>query len=103
MILKVARHREEARFLYRLAKECPIARNMGYQNSSTNIDIARSSREITKESHEENGTMRSLAELCRRDNELMIQIAKNSREVAVAAAQDSAAMIAETKGRYIAS
>lgn len=36
--------------------------------------------------------MQSLAELSRRDNELMIQIAKNSRQVALATAQDSAAM-----------
>lgn len=36
--------------------------------------------------------MHALAELSRRDNELMIQVAKDSRAVAIAAAQDSAAM-----------
>jgi hypothetical protein len=36
--------------------------------------------------------MRAIAELSRRDNELMIQVAKDSRAVAIATAQDSAAM-----------
>ncbi|KAF5126292.1 hypothetical protein E5D57_000189 [Metarhizium anisopliae] len=62
------------------------------QDSSTNIEIAQSSREIAEQSHKENGAMRSLAELGRQDNELMIQIARDSRAVALAAAQDSAAM-----------
>lgn len=36
--------------------------------------------------------MRALAQLSRRDNELMIQVAKDSRAIAVATARDSAAM-----------
>ncbi|KAI4858956.1 hypothetical protein F4820DRAFT_441217 [Hypoxylon rubiginosum] len=36
--------------------------------------------------------MRAMAELSRRDNELMIQVAKDSRTVAIATARDSAAM-----------
>ncbi|EXU98175.1 hypothetical protein X797_008780 [Metarhizium robertsii] len=79
-----------------------VAANCGYlserataqsqTDSSTNIEIAQSSREIAEQSHKENGAMRSLAELGRQDNELMIQIARDSRAVALAAAQDSAAM-----------
>ncbi|KAK6609662.1 hypothetical protein H4I96_03593 [Botrytis cinerea] len=58
----------------------------------TNIEIARTSRNIAEESHRESEAMHALAELSRRDNELMIQVAKDSRAVAIAAAQDSAAM-----------
>lgn len=36
--------------------------------------------------------MRTMAELARRDTDLMIQVAKDSRAVAVATAQDSASM-----------
>ena len=36
--------------------------------------------------------MQTIAELSRRDTELMVQVAKDSRTVAVATAQDSASM-----------
>ncbi|KAM0125000.1 hypothetical protein ACHAO1_010818 [Botrytis cinerea] len=62
------------------------------QDNLTNIEIARTSRNIAEESHRESEAMHALAELSRRDNELMIQVAKDSRAVAIAAAQDSAAM-----------
>lgn len=44
----------------------------------TDIDIARSSRDI--------------AEMSRRDNQLMLRVADESRAVALATARDSAAM-----------
>ncbi|GAW25031.1 putative Mg2+ transporter -like Zinc transport protein [Rosellinia necatrix] len=62
------------------------------QDNLTNIEIARASHNIAEGSHRETEAMRIIAELSHRDNELMIQVAKDSRAVAVATAQDSAAM-----------
>ncbi|KAK3988827.1 putative Mg2+ transporter-like zinc transport protein [Cladorrhinum sp. PSN332] len=62
------------------------------KDTSTNIEIARASRDIAEENHRESEAMRTIAELSRRDSKLMVQVAKDSRTVAVAAAQDSASM-----------
>ena len=58
----------------------------------TNLDIARASRGIAEESHKENEAIRAIAELGRQDNQLMLQMAEDSRAVAAATARDSAAM-----------
>ncbi|KAI0458931.1 hypothetical protein F5B21DRAFT_527748 [Xylaria acuta] len=62
------------------------------QYNLTDIDIARASRNIAEETRKENEAMRTISQVTRHDNELMIQVAKDSRSVAIATARDSAAM-----------
>ncbi|RWA09417.1 hypothetical protein EKO27_g5688 [Xylaria grammica] len=62
------------------------------QYNLTDIDIARASCNIAEETRKENEAMRAIAEITRRDNELMIQVATDSRTVAIATARDNSAM-----------
>ncbi|GAW17429.1 hypothetical protein ANO14919_068860 [Xylariales sp. No.14919] len=62
------------------------------QYNLADIEIARSSCNIAEEIRKENEALRAIAEITRRDNELMIQVATDSRSVAIATARDNAAM-----------
>ncbi|KAI0413477.1 hypothetical protein F5X98DRAFT_366552 [Xylaria grammica] len=62
------------------------------QYNLADIEIARSSCNIAEEIRKENEATRAIAEITRRDNELMIQVATDSRSVAIATARDNAAM-----------
>lgn len=56
------------------------------------MEVAQASRDIAIESRAESEAMRTIAELSRQDNRLMIQIAEDAKAVALATARDSATM-----------
>ncbi|KAI9368841.1 hypothetical protein BJX61DRAFT_546148 [Aspergillus egyptiacus] len=62
------------------------------QNSIVKIDIARASNVMAELSRSDNQAMLHLSELGRRDARLVIDIARESRSVALSTARDSACM-----------
>ncbi|KAI1158682.1 hypothetical protein F5B18DRAFT_640021 [Nemania serpens] len=62
------------------------------QYNLAGVELAQTSCNIAEETRKENKAMRTISEIARHDNELMIQVAKDSRRIAIATARDSAAM-----------